>query len=435
MPGRVGPARLFRVTTTDQDRAELWRQVRDDRLDKALARMSQFGQWRPDDPADRVLFARLAAVDPALAEAMSRPVVTELPVTYTDHVAFAPDLSEVAVVAALREPRVIEVFSLPDGRPMAQLEVTADREPISWEAVLHLGDAIVHTEMYHAPNRHWRVVRHRRPQWSKEILADIPDVHGAMLMPVPGGFVVGGDRDFHFGDATGPIRGPLTAPSLGSADLRLLATDPSTGRMALVVDHEDDDEESGLYVLDRDLRVLGRTIDDTYSLYDGWFHGPDWVLTHGVWHIFKSWEVRDGDLAQDGHHNLDWDNIKWGPYDFPLGITSMPERGVVAIYYDDRPPEYLTGQTLTPVEQPPAVFGDRFPVWVAAGGGYAAFEGSGRVLEVCDLRLAELLTTPLRYTTPADLDKARALPPGDPSTTYGAALELLRASLEHRFNR
>ena len=81
----------------------------------------------------------------------------------------------------------------------------------------------------------------------------------------------------------------------------------------------------------------------------------------------------------------------------------------------------------------PDVFGSRFPVWVAPGDGYAAFEGMGRVLEVSDLRLADLLSRPMGEAEPADLDTVRALAGTQLGEAASATVELLRACLEHRF--
>jgi heat shock protein HtpX len=93
---------------------ELWRTVLAAPLIDAITMTRLFGDWRPDDPAGRALFDRLATADPqhvaAVREEFRRAVVTPVPVARRPgdvvgavETSFSPSGSSLTVTAAIKE--------------------------------------------------------------------------------------------------------------------------------------------------------------------------------------------------------------------------------------------------------------------------------------------------------------------------------------------
>ncbi len=213
-----------------------------------------------------------------------------------------------------------------------------------------------------------------------------------------------GQAHLLFGTGDGPLRGPLHQPALADGEAMLLATDPESGRMAVTLDFT-----RRLVVLDADLQVLGERILEQAEAYHGWFCGPDTLVTFGMFSAIRSWRIEDGELVVEGHTWLSKDDIRYDNYSWPLGLSPLPSRKSLAFARVDEPPSWYDARTLTPVPAP-AVFGDRFPLWMSPRDRYALIPDRPRVtkrLEVIDvpaLEVARLVTTPINVVTIAELD-------------------------------
>jgi hypothetical protein len=227
--------------------------------------------------------------------------------------------------------------------------------------------------------RHWRVVRHRRPDWSREILAESIGGHGVRLGAIPGGFVVVAPHHFLLGTADGPLTAPVPHPALADGEATLLATDPASGRMAVTLDYT-----KRLVVFDAGLRVLGETELAHDDAYDAWFCGPETLVTFGRFRAIRSWCIEDGSLVVQGHTWLPKEDVQFGDYTFPLGLTAVPSTGLIAFARTSDPPQWYDARTLEIVAAP-EVFGDRFPVWMSPGERYAIVQDHSG-LQVYDVR-------------------------------------------------
>jgi hypothetical protein len=403
---------------------QLWYRIRQLSLVDAVRVIRQFGDWQPDD-ASAALFTRLAAADAAaVAEAAEAPATT-IPHRYTDHLAFAPDLSRLALLPTVPEPPTIEVYTLPEAHLVTRLEFAGDRSP--WpRQVVYAGDSIVHMERREQGQRLWRVVRHRPPDWRREVLADAVEGHAVLLGALGDGFVVVAPDHFLFGSAEGPLRGPVRQPVLADGEAMLLATEPASGRMVVIID-----DTVRLFVLDTGLNVLA-SMDLEHArndAYAAWFCGPDTFVTFGTFKTIKSWRIVDGSLVKQGHTWLSKEDVQFGDFGVSLGFSPVPGQGRFAFARMSDPPLWYDARTLEMVGAPPA-FGARFPVWVSPGDRYAVM-GDRRELEVYDMRLldiARLVATPLGQLTPADL----AIDTEGLTGAVRSTVELLRACLAQR---
>jgi hypothetical protein len=399
----------------------LWDRVRELPLHRAVSAVRLFGDWLPADEASRALFVRLGAGG-AVVAAAAAPAATTVPVRFTSHLAFAPDLTGIAVQPMLSEPAVIEVYGLSDGSRQVSLAVSGSVSPWPGQLV-YVGDGVVHLEWWEDDRRRWRVVRHRGPGWSREVLAESVVGHAVCLGAVAGGFVVLAPHHFLLGTADGPLGEPVPHPALAHGEARLLATDPVSGRMAVALD------SGRLIVFAADMHVLGATDLHHSDAYDAWFCGPDTLVTHGMSKAIRSWRIEDGSLVVQGHTWLPKDDVQHGEYTLPLGLTALPSRRRLAFARRYEPPLWYDATTLEAAAAP-AVFGERFPVWMSTGERCAVFQDHRglQVHDMASLELARLATSAPADITSADLDLLRSLRHGG-TRAVRTACELLRAYL------
>lgn len=331
---------------------------------------------------------------------MSSKVPLTIPVRFSNHLAFAPDLTQLAVQSTLAEPGTTEIYALSDASLLASLDVTDNTSPWPCQLV-YVGDSIVYLEFrdddveyqeedveyqedddieYQEEDvRRWRVVRHRRPDWSREILAESIPGHAVMLGAIPGGFVVVAPDHFLLGTADGPLTGPVRHPTLADGEAMLLATDPASGRMAVTLDYT-----KRLVVFDANLQVLGETELHHDEADHAWFCGPETLVTCGSYNAIRSWRIEDDSLTVQGHTWLPKEDVRYSDYVMPLGLTAVPTRKLIAFARAEGPPLWYDARTLEIVAAP-AAFGDRFPVWMSPGDRYAIVQDfSG--LQVYDVR-------------------------------------------------
>jgi hypothetical protein len=393
------------------------------RLDRAVASMGRLGDWRPGDEAGRVLFERFAAADPKAIRAAAALRTLPIPVSYCRHLAFHPDLSEFAVIQSQDRREYVEIYSLPHGELLERFALPTSRSRPIYDNLVHLGEAIVLTESYLRQRHNFQVIRHRRPGLAREVLATSSLGFKPGLAAVPGGFVVGGKGHFLLGGVNGPLR---KAPVEGHATL--LASEATSGRLAVLLG--DYPYKESFAVLDADLRVLARmpveSESDRYHIV--WFRGPDHLLTHGMWRLLKAWNVGDGTFVRQGSTHLPKYELQFADHMFPLGLTCVPGRDLVAVEFPHAPPRWYDGTRLSRIGAP-APFGDRFPLFVSPAGEYVFVEKYNG-LELANLRLAELVTRPMELLRASDLDTP-ALNDAGLDENARSAMRLLRARLEY----
>jgi hypothetical protein len=404
----------------------LWDRVRATSLDRAVPAMRLFGDWQPGESAARALFARLAAAEPATIAAAAAPAVTTIPVRFSNHLAFAPDLTRIAVQPTLGEPGTTEIYTLPGADLVARLGIVGERSPWSCQLV-YVDGAVVHLEWREDDRRRWRVVRHRLPDWSREVLADSVEGHAVRIGAIPGGFVVVAPHHFLLGTADGPLSEPIAHPALRDRTAMLLTTDPASGRMAVTLEYEEQ-----LLVFDAGLRVLGEVRLRHAEAHCAWFCGPETLVTYGRFRALRSWLVQDGSLVVRGHTWLPKIDTQFGNHSFPLGLTTMPSRRLVAFERAVEPPLWYDAGSLREVAAP-ATFADRFPVWLSPSDQYAIFQDAQglHVHDVGLLDLARLVTTPRSDVTRADLATVGTLAAGRLSAENQLTVDLLHAFLTH----
>jgi hypothetical protein len=309
--------------------------------------------------------------------------VTPIPIGYCTQLAFSPDSSQLAVLTGVSKPGAIEIYEVPSGKLVRGLPLPRRSAFPPWpDQLVHLGDAVVHLEMRGSGPRQWQVVGHRAPHWQREILAEFAEEHQVQLVAVPGGFVIGRTFDFVFGGLDGSLREPVRHPELADRRTTLLAADPSSGRMALLVGKPGSWGSQGdLVTVDSDLRILGRE-PIRYEIYHGWFCGPDLLWTLGVWQVMTVRRVVGDPIEHvGGRHRDKWEH-RYSDHVPPLDTTPLPIRHVVAVERDGKPPLWLDATTGRDAEPPP--FGDKFPVWVSPNGRYLVFKMAGTLALTAD---------------------------------------------------
>jgi hypothetical protein len=401
----------FERLADERDHAARWRLVLAASLDVAVPAMPLFDGWRPADEAGRALFARLRAADPGAIVAAARPAPVMRPAPRVGHLSFSPDVSEVATMSW----DVLEIHSLPAGRLLHRSAHPRSAFTAGYDELLHLGDALVRPASPSGSNRGKMIVRHRRPRWDAESLASFSNRNPLWLARVPGGFVA----DTEWGLFHGTADGPLPVRATQASTQALLAADPVTGRLAAT-----EPKAQNLIVLDSELRVTARH-HLGHALLAGWFLGPARLVTYGDGGVLRSWEVTDDSIVAQGATV----SARGGTHPQQLGLTVVPTRGLVVLERPGGPPTWLRAHDLAAAEAP-AVYGDRFPVWVSPGEEYAVLRGPDREGEMWDVRqlaVAGLLTRPMGDARPADLVLAQTLDRG------GTAVALLDACLAYRF--
>lgn len=386
--------------------------------------MRLFGDWRPAEGA--ALFERLAAAAPAAIAAAAAPAETTIPVRFSNHLAFAPDLTRIAVQPTLAKPATTDIYSLPGAGLVARLGIADQTSPWPCQLV-SMDGAVVHLEYREDDRRRWRVVRHRSPGWSREVLTDSIEGHAVRLGAIPGGFVVVAPHHFLLGTADGPLSEPIAHPALRDGTAMLLNTDPASGRIAVTLNYSE-----RLLVFDADLGLLGEVGLRQSEARCAWFCGPETLVTYGMFQALLSWRVRDGSLVMRAHTSLPKLDTQFGNHTFPLGLTAVPSRRLIAFERAVEPPLWYQADTLLSVAAP-ATFADRFPVWLSPAERYVIFQDPQglHVHDVGLLDLARLVTTPRSAATRADLATATALAAGDHAAETRSTADLLHAFLTH----
>ncbi|SCL61386.1 hypothetical protein GA0070606_3430 [Micromonospora citrea] len=372
-----------------------WHTVLNGRLDHAVSAMAEVAHLRPDDPQAQALFDQFAAARPATVRKAGRLTTKPLPLTSCSLLAFAPDLSEFAVVHQRGEVRSVETYALPSGGQRESFPLPAGEWDPSYSGLVHLGDAVVLVEG-HSLQRIHQIVRYRRPGWVREVVATRTLGFQPGMAAVPGAFVAGGEGEFLVGTASGPVR---QVPADGAA--KVLAGEPISGRIAVTFD--DRPQEQLFAVLDADLRILARrrATSDTDRIGSAWFCGPERVQTYGMWNYLRLWRIGRGKLGLRGDRHLPKYELQYGK-SAPLGFTYVPGHDLVAREFPHAPTRWYDTKRLDQVDAPDPFGERRFPLWISPGGEYAILEGDDG-LEVADLRLAGLVTRPMAELRPADL--------------------------------
>jgi hypothetical protein len=263
------------------------------------------------------------------------------------------------------------------------------------------------------------------------VLFESTDSSDAVLAAIPGGFVVGTVRAFHYGGVDGPIESRTPGSWVGDGEATGHGADPVSGRLAVTVKRPDLTSE--LLLVEPDLTVAARTrIDDEQLRVDvAYFCGPDLVLTTGMWQSLRAYRVDGGTLPRAGLTYLDKQKRVWLLHSAPLGITAVPSLRRVAVEMDGEAPMWLDADTLEAVHAPPA-YGTRLPLWISPDERYVVFERDHHTLELFDtvrLEIAELLHRPIAELGPADGERIPILRRIDPSPRTGAVLDLIRAHI------
>ncbi|WP_394822480.1 hypothetical protein [Pendulispora albinea] len=298
-----------------------------------------------------------------------------LPIRNPLTVSFSPDESEIAVWTSARESggertkAAIDIYSVRDGSRVHSIPAPKGMG----EAVVHLGDSIVSLTMTDAGTperpRRWKVVRWRRPDFVPETVHIFRGVHWLSMAPLGDGFVVSPNAPdsvhppgtFLFGGNDGPLREQI----FGACQTRLLATDRTSGRIAIVTHKLDRSYlQDELLVLDSQLAVLGRTkIASNAEIHWGWFCGKDRLVTYGQWQVLRSRRLREGELvvSSDRHlnkHEHDYARNGGRP-------VIVPALDLIGVERDGKKPIWANARTLDDVDRP-NIFAKGFPLWVSA---------------------------------------------------------------------
>ncbi|MEV4317701.1 hypothetical protein [Actinocrispum sp. NPDC049592] len=319
-----------------------------------------------------------------------------IPVQYCTELSFSPGLTELAVIAGT-EPPAIGIHEVPSTQLVRSLPLPGIDRVHTWSrGVVHLGAAVVHLEQltWQSP-RTWRIVRHRAPDWQREVLAEFDEEHSVGLRAVPGGFVVVRAAEFLFGGADGPLRDPAGVPEFANREVTLLDAHAGTGRIAVVSKPKPWAPGRWLTVLRPDLTVLAEQELEFEDHY-GWFCGPDLLVTFGEWQSMTCLRIADGELRDVGGTHLLKQNRSYGVHSMPLGLTTLPLRNLIAVEQEyGLPTLWLDAVTGKDTEPPP--YRDRFPVWASPNGQYLVF--------VADHSRLELATDPA--FAPGDVEPDR----------------------------
>jgi hypothetical protein len=157
--------------------------------------------------------------------------------------------------------------------------------------------------------------------------------------------------------------------SLDGREVMLLYTHPASGRIAVVVFEPGSlcTRQREILLLDAGLDVVCRAAinDEGEHINDrnGWFCGPDRLVTVGRWHHLKSWQRQDGDLLLNGFGYLSKYKLQFAMHGY-LGKTVVPQLGVMAVEYESST-VWFDIPTMRSVA-PRAVFRDMTPLWLSS---------------------------------------------------------------------
>jgi hypothetical protein len=208
-------ARLAEAGEWDQ----LWRLIPTVPIASALRAAGLFRDWRPADGTGRAFLDRLTGAGPDAIAALGPAAVTRLDFAQAWQLSFAPDNAELAVAGRLGTT----IFDLPGGSPAASYDS-------SYEMVALGGATIVCNGWY---DNRWSVIR-CSPEQPRGVL--LINTDGWTFARTPGGFVVSTGDGMWLGTAEGHRSRVVHLNRLhpaGSGTKRLVAADPTTGRLAL----------------------------------------------------------------------------------------------------------------------------------------------------------------------------------------------------------
>lgn len=396
-------ARLAEAGEWDQ----LWRLIPTVPIASALRAAGLFGDWRPADGPARAFFDRLTGAALDAIAALGPAVVTRLDLAKAWRLSFAPDNSELAVAGRSGAT----IFDVPGGSPVASYD--------SCYEMVALGDATIVCNGWYS-NR-WSVIR-CSPEQPRPV--QLTNTDGRTFARTPGGFVVSTGDGMWFGTAEGHRSRVLRwsrLPPVGRGTKRLVAADPTTGRLAIYT-------FGTLLLTDADASVLAAAVINVEELAAA-FCAPGHLITVHPSDItttpvqmLVSWRYDGTNLVREAEAPCWTDGT----------VIPVPGHDLVLTHLDGRQYWYDAG-TLTKAGLPSA-----FP---SLDGGLVTFSQDGSLVavasrtgvEVHDLavyRLAVLAGRSLIELGRSGLETVGT--PRDPPAV-AAVLGLVRAGLEYRF--
>ncbi|GAA3213822.1 hypothetical protein GCM10010532_039910 [Dactylosporangium siamense] len=418
----------------DWDR--LWRLTTELPARAAVTAVRRFGDWRPDGPAARALFARLARSDPDVieqAELELRAASVRIPIeSHLTAAAFAPDGRSIVLAAGDGRWRADPVrrYALPDGGKLAQWPI------ILYEgALLDLGDVVLLEER----NSTYRLdeltaegyrtlhrdATHHRTGNGRPVQADdgfVTTVDGHELL-------IGAGR-------------PLTVQRIPALRLppprwsrcRPVAADPRSGRLAVA-------GPRSIAVLAPTRQAVAWT-DDTRPIDAAAFLDPEQLVTSDGVHLTR-WEIDGRRLVPAATR----------PHAGLTHVTALRDRGqVLAVgphgFAQRTRLRLFDAESLDPAGELPDLF-DRPSrcVWASPDGGRIVFsdrDGIAHVHDVVSESVLDALTRPAVRLGAVDAERLaaahrRATDGTGPEAwrrEYGPAvheaLDVLAAILRHR---
>lgn len=395
-------ARLAKAGEWDQ----LWRLIPTVPIASALRAAGLFRDWRPADGPARAFFDRLTGAAPDAIAALGPAAVTRLDFAKAWRLSFAPDNSELAVAGAAGAT----IFDLPGGSPVASYD--------SCYEMVALGDATIVCNGWYS-NR-WSVIR-CSPEQPRPVL--LTNTDGRTFARTPGGFVVSTRDGMWFGTAEGHrsrvVRWNRLAP-VGRGTKRLVAADPTTGRLAIYT-------SGTLLMTDADGSELATA--KILAAPAGVFCAPGHLITiHPLGdtpvftHVLASWRYDGTDLVREIEAECRSDGT----------LIPVPGHDLVLTHLDGRQYWYDAG-TLKEAG-PPSAFPslDRGLVTFSPDGSLIAV-ASRTGVEVHDLAVYRLAALAGRSLT--ELGRSGLETVGTPRDhpAVAAVLGLIRAGLEYRF--
>jgi hypothetical protein len=403
----------------------LWRLVRGLPLAGAVDAMPLFEAWAPDDPAERHLFGLLAATPPGTLTAAIRTLAHHRePSIMSDatSVSFAPDRSEVVVALA---GGGIRRYALPAKSRVGDLGTDVVRT----KQVLHLGESVVAAQT--TEDGVDRLVRFAHGDgaviWTARSQTD-------------GIWALTGAGDRFFAAKSGELlAGTMTTlREMTRYELGLISVfaypvvvdfEPDSGRLAIAGRRTLD-----LSILDEDLLVVANRRDaPAAGVRDVLFAGQDRLVTVDVHGWVMRWRRAGHTLGLEHSVRVP----VGGPSDADSrpSLCAVPAHGRLAVTGFDEV-TWLDADTFETVPPPPGLNGGIARLWGSADGNSLAVEYRDGRSELRDWPLtdvAELLARPISAMTAGHLAIVTAARRADLAPAVTAALDLLHASLAHRF--
>ncbi|GAB3829948.1 hypothetical protein GCM10027610_017470 [Dactylosporangium cerinum] len=402
----------------------------------AVTAVRRFDDWRPDDPAGRALFARLARSDPDLIEAAERELrATSVRIPVESHLtaaAFAPDGRSIVLAAGDGRWHADPVrrYALPDGGQLAQWPVTVHEG-----ALLDLGDVVLLEERIHGYRLDELTAGARRTLF---FAAAHRGTGNGPPVQADDGFVTTIDGHELLVGAGRPLtvqRIPaLRLPPPRWSHCRPVAADPRSGRLAVA-------GQRSIAVLAPNRQAVAWT-DDTRPIDEAVFLDPEQLVTSDGVHLTR-WEISGRRLVSAATR----------PHAGLTHVTALRDRGqVLAVgphgFAQRTRLRLFDAGSLDPAGELPALF-DRpaWCVWASQDGGRIVCsdrDGIAHVHDVVSESVLDALTRPAVRLAPVDAERLatarrRATDGTGPEgwrREYGPAvheaLDVLTAILRHR---